>query len=213
MLLIPDDMVQACGKVFEGEYDISYSVDNPIILDIGANIGAFAAWAQYRWSNATIYCYEPVAENFRLLVQNTENRKGIHCINKAIGEKDEDKRLIYYGLQNRGQCGFHQTPEQREYGEYVSVMAASSLPQAHIVKIDTEGSEIEILANMRQKPHVYLLEYHSPSKKKAIEQLLPDYTKVESKMDNIVRGTVKYIRTDVLMDQLDDRSKELLKHY
>lgn len=206
-------MVEACGGVFAGEYDIMYDIDNPVILDIGANIGAFAAWARYRWPTSSIICYEPIAENYELLVKNTENRENIRCIKSAVGEKNEAERLMYYGILNRGQCGFFQTPEQRSYGESVPVIAASTLPLAHIIKIDTEGSEVEILSNMAQKPHVYLLEYHSPAKRRAVETILHDYTLVESKMGNITRGILKYIRTDVLMSQLSEEGKRLVELY
>jgi hypothetical protein len=35
-------------KVLAGEYDIPYRHKAPVILDIGANVGSFAAWALKR---------------------------------------------------------------------------------------------------------------------------------------------------------------------
>lgn len=212
-MYIPDDMIEASGHVFAGEYDIMYDIDNPIILDIGANIGAFAVWAKYRWPTSSVICYEPINETFQFLQKNTENRHSIKCINAAVGSRAENARLMYYGKSNRGQCGFYLTPEQIEHGEQVQVISASTLPQAHIIKIDTEGSEVEILSDMNQQPHVYLLEYHSPIKRKAINSILSDYVLVESKMGNITRGILKYIREDILMSQLDDDTRKLIELY
>lgn len=214
MLLIPDDMIEACGLVFAGEYDIDCQFNRPVILDIGANVGAFAAWAKYRWPSAIIHCYEPIASTFEILEKNMSTRVDIICHNVAVGERTESNRLMYYGGNNRGQCGFFQTPEQRKYGEYVNVISSAELPKANIIKIDTEGSEVEILAAMTQRPEVFLLEYHSPNKRKMIENmLLADYTQVEGKMGNITRGNLKYVRTDVVMASVSEEAKELLKYY
>jgi hypothetical protein len=35
-------------EVLAGEYDIPYRHKAPVILDIGANVGSFAAWALKR---------------------------------------------------------------------------------------------------------------------------------------------------------------------
>jgi FkbM family methyltransferase len=144
---VPDNMVKHVEKIFEGEYDIAYQNSNPIILDIGGNIGGFSLWANKRWTNSKIYAYEPIKNNFNLLKENTKDMDNIVISNVAIGSKEETRRM-YYGAHNIGECSFEHGLEQIEDGEDVSVMPASLLPKADIVKIDTEGAEIEILENM-----------------------------------------------------------------
>ena len=198
-MIIPDDMIEACGKVFSGEYDIVYDKSSDLrILDIGANVGAFAVWAGYRWPNAKIFCYEPIKVNYELLLANVAEKKNVECFNVAVGEKEETGRQMYYGTENRGQCSFYKTPEQREYGEPVTVMAAADLPVADIVKLDVEGAEVEIIANMSYQPDVFLLEYHMPRRRSIIENILSDYTLYESKMENIHRGSLKFVKTKTL---------------
>src|ERR1700722_1321043 len=51
-------------------YDLEMSPAPATILDIGANIGAFALRCHEQWPKAAIRCYEPVAENYRELVNN-----------------------------------------------------------------------------------------------------------------------------------------------
>jgi len=44
----PANMRRHVQKVLAGEYDIPYRHKAPVILDIGANVGSFAAWALKR---------------------------------------------------------------------------------------------------------------------------------------------------------------------
>jgi FkbM family methyltransferase len=189
---IPNNMVKHIEKIFNGEYDIQYENESPIILDIGANIGGFCLWANRRWKNSKIYCYEPIKNNFDLLKTNTQDIENIMVMNLAVGSKTE-KRRMYYGLNNIGECSFQQGAEQVEKGEDVSVISADILPKANIVKIDTEGAEIEILESMRIKPDVYLIEYHSAYNRRRIDNLLYDYTLVDADIAHPHYGIVKYI--------------------
>jgi FkbM family methyltransferase len=187
----PENMVSHIEKIFKGEYDIPYENSNPIILDIGGNVGGFCLWANKRWKNSKIYSYEPIKKNFDLLKLNTKDLENIMVMNLAIGSKTEQRRM-YYGAHNVGECSFQQGAEQIEEGEDVSVVAASLLPKADIVKIDTEGAEIEILENMVIKPDVYLIEYHSAYNRRKIDNILHDYTLIAADIANANYGIVKY---------------------
>jgi FkbM family methyltransferase len=188
---IPDNMVPHIEKIFKGEYDISYENPNPVILDIGGNVGGFCLWANKRWANSKIYSYEPIKKNFEFLKLNTKDIENIMAMNLAIGSKTEQRRM-HYGAHNVGECSFQHGAEQVEEGEDVSVVAASLLPKADIVKIDTEGAEIEILENMVIKPDVYLIEYHSAYNRRRIDNILYDYTLVAADIVGANFGIVKY---------------------
>ena len=76
----------------------------------------------------------------------TKNIEGtnISVRNFAIG-KEDGERQMYYGLNNCGEASLYEGKEQRKEGEMVKVMSAKHLPRCDIMKIDTEGAEIEIL--------------------------------------------------------------------
>jgi len=188
---VPDNMVKHIEKIFKGEYDIPYKNPNPVILDIGGNIGGFSLWANKRWANSKIYTYEPIKNNFNLLKENTKDMNNIVILNVAIGSKEETRRM-YYGAHNIGECSFEHGLEQIEEGEDVSVMSANLLPKADIVKIDTEGAEIEILENMLIKPDIYLIEFHSAYNRRRIDNILYDYTLVSANIPLPNYGIVKY---------------------
>ena len=61
------------ARVFEGEYEVTMSPElvKPRILDIGANLGAFAIWASKRWPGASFICFEPHPTTYKLLLART----------------------------------------------------------------------------------------------------------------------------------------------
>ena len=194
---MPDNMTKHIEKIFKGEYDIPYENSNPVILDIGGNVGGFSLWANQRWANSKIYSYEPIKNNFNLLKENTKDIDNIVISNVAIGSKTETRRM-YYGAHNVGECSFINGDEQVEEGEEVSVMSANLLPAANIVKIDTEGAEVEILENITIKPDVYLIEYHSASNRRKIDNLLYDYTLLSANISSPNYGIVKYALSSIV---------------
>lgn len=194
-------MVSHIGKIFDGEYAIDYinECEEFTILDIGANIGGFAIWASYVWDNANVICYEPIKANFELLVQNVSDFENISYYNKAVGASSQ-KRIMYHGKNNSGECSFYPGLDQLTSGELVSVISGSELPEAEIVKIDTEGAEIEILQSINFQPHVYMIEYHSEENKKFIDSYLVNYKLVEHKQTEIHFGIVIYVLKDFFLN-------------
>jgi FkbM family methyltransferase len=184
-------MISHVGKIFQGEYAIS-AMPSPYIIDIGANVGGFAVWAHEYFDKPKIDCYEPIEENYILLRQNTAGTD-IAIRNFAIG-KDDGERQMYYGLHNCGEASLYSGEEQAKEGELVKVMSAKNLPPCDIMKIDTEGAEIEILENLVHFPVIFLIEFHSAYNRRRIDELLLDYTLVECTMRGYNYGILKYIR-------------------
>ena len=199
---IPFPLHSTIAHIFNGEYDVDYENPKPVILDIGANIGGFTVWANNRWPNATLHCYEPVKNIFEWLKLNTKDMPNVITKNVAVGEKDEERQL-YYGLAIVSGWGSlinkreQQAKRNPNIGELVRVIPANSLPKADIVKIDTEGWEVQILSGITFKPDVYLIEYHSKEDREEIARILSDYILVgendygQNEYDNQL-GVVKY---------------------
>ena len=61
------------------------------------------------------------------------------------------------------------------------------------MKIDTEGSEVDILSRMMSLDFdVIMLEYHSEANRRKIEELLADFFLVGGEIRSLHRGTLKY---------------------
>ena len=112
-------------------------------------------------------------------------------LNFAIG--DPSLKNLYLGRNNCGEASFYDVGEQSEITVEVETMEPSVLPKAHIVKIDTEGSEIDILSRMTSLDFdVIMLEYHSEANRRKIEELLRDFFLVGGEIRGLHRGTLKY---------------------
>ena len=196
---ITDDMNDHVMKVMNGEYNVPYNAINPVILDIGANIGSFTRWASARWKGANIHSYEPMPETYALLVENTDDLPNVRTHNVAVGAENTNK-LMFKGLHNIGESSLFQIGEQSDETVQISMIKAQELPQAHIVKIDTEGAEVEILENLGFQPHVVMLEYHSEAKRRRVDELLIHYKLVKSETKIPNRGVLIYVHKQLLPD-------------
>jgi FkbM family methyltransferase len=178
----PPTMAWHVNKVLNGEYDIQYEHPNPVILDIGANVGAFAIWASRRWPGSHIHCYEPLPENFALLRQNLAPLAGRVELNDcAIG--DPAHTLLFLGRNNCGEASFFDIGEQRSEAVQVTTKPPSVLPRADILKMDVDA---------------VLLEYHSETNRRMVDQLLDQYVLVGGEIRTIDRGVLKYFHRRLL---------------
>jgi FkbM family methyltransferase len=133
----------------------------PRILDLGANIGLFGAWALGQFPGATVVAVEADPANAAI------HRRTI----AANGAGDRWKLLEGFASTKQGPVpfrgGLHATSRRAGPGEAaVDVHALDVLPQvaeADIVKIDIEGAEWDVLADARfaaANPYLVILEYH-----------------------------------------------------
>ena len=119
----------------------------PLIIDCGANIGASACWFAAAFPGSHIVCFEPDAENFRLLQANTADIDAdLHMA--AISARDGAAALVDPG---EGEWGYR--TRQTETGT-IPVMSLSHIVNSKksagyvpfIVKIDIEGGENELFS-------------------------------------------------------------------
>lgn len=128
-----------------------------IVYDIGGNIGVVAVILAMIYPNAKIYSFEPVSENFDLLIQNTEHYKNIKALKFGLGNKTEDKE-IYKSEDPTNHGGF--STHIQEGGSYDTVSFVDTaticrkLGTPDLIKIDVEGAEYEILSQVPELENV-----------------------------------------------------------
>ncbi|MGW8767442.1 FkbM family methyltransferase [Streptomyces sp. NPDC055815] len=88
------------GEIFDDESYIPPQgwdmPTEPLILDIGANIGLFTLFALQRWPGAKVLSFEPAPDVFDTLRRNVEHLHGAHPHNLALGDTDQTRELTYY---------------------------------------------------------------------------------------------------------------------
>ncbi len=193
-LICPPSMLAHARKVLRGEYDLPYQNPRPVILDIGANIGAFALWAIGRWPGCRIHCYEPLPANFAMLRQNLAHLEGTSVALHPFAIGDPGRTRLYLGKNNCGEASFFDLGEQSSESVEVVTRAPDVLPRAHIIKIDAEGSEVEILSGMGSiDSDLVLLEYHSEDRRRRVDALLAAYVLAGGEVRGPHRGVMKYV--------------------
>jgi len=142
--------------------------DNWTIIDIGAGLGDFAAYAAQRSPNGRVLAYEPFPESFALLQQNValNNLSNVEARPYAIAAKPGSLALNI----GRGEAVQHSTTQA---GANTIDVQAITLPQVFddhgldrcdFLKMDIEGGEYAILrgvdASLLKRVQLIALEYH-----------------------------------------------------
>lgn len=167
----PESMRAHARKVLAGEYDVP-GIDAPtLVLDIGANVGAFAVWAVRKWPGATVTCYEPEPDNFMMLEANTVNT-GTMTLQAAV--YCEGQLRMHRGKNNCGEHSLWRGPEQSHDTFDVPGISPTQLPLVDFLKIDAEGAELAIVTGY---PHLascraVALEWHSEDQRWLIRKFL-----------------------------------------
>jgi FkbM family methyltransferase len=162
-----------------------------VIVDIGANIGAFALRARKAWPDAKIIAYEPLPSNVAHLRANLDPdwSEVVPCAVKAEGGQQD---MFLGDLFVTG--GFERAGRQTLNRIAVDCVAARDLPSCDLLKIDTEGSEVEILRGADLTGvQAILVEHHSREDAETIKAMLGAFDCLHEEPDKEV-GTLVFER-------------------
>lgn len=123
------------------------------IFDIGANVGQTVRTLRRIWPDARIHAFEPISTTFEKLADNTAGDPGLTLHRLAFGSRPgrATMRAQPLGVMNR----ILPHAELRGPTEEVEVVAGDAFCEAYgidrigVLKIDTEGHDLEVLAGFR----------------------------------------------------------------
>jgi FkbM family methyltransferase len=130
------------GEELVGLYD---RIRRPLILDLGANIGAAAVYFGMHFPRAHIVALEPQGENFALLEANVAGLD-VDARLAAVGSRDGEAALLDPG---EGEWGYRTAAGRGVRVESAARLVAEKLAAGYtpyIAKIDIEGAEAELFA-------------------------------------------------------------------
>ncbi|HRV80956.1 MAG TPA: FkbM family methyltransferase, partial [Planctomycetota bacterium] len=195
--------------VLEGEdYPLVYpGIYRPErLVDIGAHAGAATVYLKAHYPEMQVACFEPCKDSFANLGVNTRELEHVKLHNRALADETGHAQL-FSGQYSSMQHSLKPNAENTDEFEWVSVLGAEEALEAlgwdHIslLKIDTEGCEIEILtaiADRLPQIDVIYLEYHSEGDRLALDALLaPHFVLYAARAHEPHRGTNTYVRREV----------------
>jgi FkbM family methyltransferase len=160
-----------CDALVIGEIERSYKLLDlrlpDVVLDVGANIGAFSAWAARKVQSVT--AYEPDVENFEVFNMNTINFPNVQGYRVALLGDDTPSVEFFTNDSGRNK-GLHSLVVQRGRGSYIvpamNLHREIARLRPNKLKIDTEGGEYDMLLDkpIHECVEVIALEIHLQKK-------------------------------------------------
>lgn len=146
----------------------------PTIFDVGANEGSYTKDILSVNRNAQVFAFEPHPETYRRLSSNLAGINGVTTVNAACGSAPG--RLVLYdhaGLAGSGHASLHagvieEIHKDESNQNIVNVIKLDSFATEHgisiihLLKIDTEGHELEVLkgaANLLRENRIKAVQF------------------------------------------------------
>jgi FkbM family methyltransferase len=201
-MICPSSMRPHAERVLRGEYALppGYELSGVrTVLDIGANVGAFSLWALKTWPGCAVFAFEPSPSNADLLRKNTIGAL-VHVTQAGVGAEDAVV-TFFAGKNNCGETSRHDLGEQNTDDDFhARIRDAAELPDCDVLKVDTEGCELEIigayLVRRDAKPAVIMLEWHRMGDRWLIGALLvgAGYECLRDEVRRPDRGTMVWVQ-------------------
>ncbi len=178
------------------------------IVDVGAHIGSSTVYFHALFPNAQITAFEPSSGNFELLARNTVGLPGVNILPWGLASRFRRARL--YLSKGHGQAAsstvFNMENHTGKFEE-IALHRASKEPvfekgEISILKIDTEGHELDILADLSPMLHrvmVLFMEVHSESERAELDAFLsPRFVLRHCHVPMVHRYTLMYLNAEAL---------------
>ncbi|MDD2678275.1 MAG: FkbM family methyltransferase [Candidatus Nanoarchaeia archaeon] len=165
--------------IIDKEYYDKIGKKKSIILDVGAQIGVFSNYISKKYPNSTVYSFEPMKDNFKLLKENIElnNNKNVVAINKALFNYSGEC-YINIDDNNSGGHSLIIKSKKREKIKTISFddfIKENKIKKIELLKLDCEGSEYGILFKSKKdnikKIKTITMEYHDIDNGKSFNEL------------------------------------------
>jgi FkbM family methyltransferase len=151
--------------------------ESDVVLDIGANIGAFAVYAAKQTPRGRVIAFEPASDNFELLARNAALNRLANLVPVRAAVAGESGVINLYRAHG---SGAHSTTagrlsqstgiEQVEALTLEDVFRRHEIGSCNLLKLNCEGAEFEILhsapATVLSRIERIAMEYHATENKR-----------------------------------------------
>ncbi len=166
-----------------------YQRNNPVVVDVGANVGFFTISALFKLKQPRVISFEPMKRNFVQLQKNLEKAGNqVTLVNKAVNNVPGELVLKFnsnLGITTSASLfdNVHGSDEERVQATTLeNVFSDYQVSKIDLLKLDCEGAEYNILYNtpshLFKKINCISIETHpGPDKKEnkdSLEKFLAD---------------------------------------
>ena len=155
------DHGNSCTKEAEICYSYLSNIDQPVIFDIGANIGTFTSWLCKIFPDSKIYCFEPQRLVYQMLCGNIAINNWENCYTYNMGMSDVNDIIPmtepdYYSEQDFGTISLNDPKIDHRPKNFIEVITLDKFVQKFyinkidFIKIDVEGMELSVLTGAEE---------------------------------------------------------------
>jgi FkbM family methyltransferase len=128
-----------------------------VVLDVGAHVGCVSIYLAKRYPNVRVIAFEPTPPTFATLVENIRRNHvtNIEAVNKAVSGDGRDlDMVVHLGSNSGGATSSMSNLDRPEHLRFTvpsttldDVFRERGIAHCRLLKVDTEGSEHEVLLN------------------------------------------------------------------
>lgn len=169
-------------------------IEDPVIFDIGANIGTFTTWISKSFIKGKIYCFEPQHTVFQQLAGNIaiNNLYNVFTYNLALGSENtfiEYDEPDYFSNNDFGIFSLVRKRDMKITKNKIVVqvltldtfMSSYKVDKINLMKVDVEGMDLDVLLGAKDtikkfRPKILIEHYdNETSIKKEITHFLSPF--------------------------------------
>jgi FkbM family methyltransferase len=139
-------------------YNALKDLSEPVILDIGANIGTFTTWMAKAFPRGKVHSFEPQRAVFQMLSGNAaiNNLYNVYTYNIGLGKENtkiEFEEPNYFEKNDFGTFSLVQDIITEKTKDKIVVQINTldwfvdyyKIPKVHLLKVDVEGMDLDVL--------------------------------------------------------------------
>jgi FkbM family methyltransferase len=139
-------------------YNAIKDLSEPVVIDIGANIGTFTTWMAKAFPKGKIHSFEPQRAVFQMLSGNAaiNNLYNVYTYNMGLGKENtmvEFEEPNYFEKNDFGTFSLVQDIITEKTNNKIVVQINTldwfvecyKIPKVHLLKVDVEGMDLDVL--------------------------------------------------------------------
>jgi FkbM family methyltransferase len=168
-------------------YESIQNISEPVIFDIGANIGTFTTWLSKAFPDGKVYSFEPQRAVFQMLCGNVaiNNLYNVYTYNMALGKKNGKLKFEepnYFAKNDFGTFSLVEEVITEKTNNQIVVqintldtfMNYYGINKIDLIKIDVEGMDVDVLNGAfktieKFKPVIFI--EHNDNRKSILEEI------------------------------------------